>query len=104
MDYIYPLLAGFFITNGVPHFIKGITGQTHMTPFLRVSPAWLNIVWAFVNFVIGLWILKVSGMKFGELTSFNTHSIAFLIGVFAMGLSAAWLFSKPNARLPWHKD
>lgn len=32
-------LAGLFLINGVPHFVQGICGKPHMTPFARVSPA-----------------------------------------------------------------
>ena len=93
---IASFFAGFFIFNGLPHLTKGITGQTHMTPFKRVSSAYLNIIWAFVNIAIGsLLFIKSS-------TGFNLW--IFLVGGFLISMADAQLFSKPNARLPWHRD
>src|ERR1700721_613670 len=50
--YIYSLLAGLIGANGVPHFVKGITGQKHQTPFGKSSTAVVNVVWAWVNFAV----------------------------------------------------
>lgn len=50
------ILIGFFAgtiaTNGIPHFVKGITGQRHMTPFGQPSSALANVVWGWMNFVV----------------------------------------------------
>ena len=91
MPLIPSFFAGMFFANGLPHFIKGITGQTHMTPFKRVSDSYTNVIWAFVNFVIALLILGIDIW-------------GLVIGALAMSLMCAWLFSNPNAKLPWHKD
>jgi hypothetical protein len=101
---IYAFLAGMFLVNGIPHFVKGITGQTHMTPFKRVSSAKLNIFWAFINFYFGLLFMQLSGGHLGDITRLDSFAWAFLIGAIFMAWADAWLFSKPNARFPWHKD
>jgi len=88
--------AGLFLFNSLPHLIKGITGQTHMTPFKRVSSAYLNILWAFANIILGLLLLV------RPLT--GNAMWAFLVGGFFISMADAQLFSKPDARLPWHKD
>ena len=88
--------AGFFLFNSLPHLFKGITGQTHMTPFKRVSSPYLNLIWAFMNLVIGLLL------TLRPLTGINMW--VFLAGGFFISLADAQLFSKPNARLPWQKD
>ncbi|MEK7534105.1 MAG: hypothetical protein AAB600_02095 [Patescibacteria group bacterium] len=104
MELLYAFLAGLFLANGVPHFVKGITGQTHMTPFKRVSSASLNVIWGFVNFLIGFFFMNLSGESFRAIASLDSFSWSFMFGVVFMALSDAWLFSKPNARLPWQKD
>lgn len=98
------LFAGMFFANGVPHFVKGITGETHMTPFKRVSSPQLNIVWAFANYLIGYWILGVDPVTGMVNMPTGTNLWAFIVGAFMLSMTAAWLFSRPNARLPWHKD
>lgn len=53
------LLAGALAANGVPHFVKGVTGQRHMTPFKQPSSALGNVVWGWFNLVSAgaLWSL-----------------------------------------------
>lgn len=53
MELLWYFVAGFFLFNSVPHLVKGITGQTHMTPFKRISSPELNVVWSFTNIVLG---------------------------------------------------
>ena len=104
MILLYSLLAGMFLFNGVPHLIKGIIGQTHMTPFKRVSSPILNVIWAFINFLVGLYFMNLSGGNFNSIINLDTFSWSFIVGALFMTLADAWLFSKPNAKFPWHKD
>ncbi|HEY5601026.1 MAG TPA: hypothetical protein VIK81_02960 [Patescibacteria group bacterium] len=101
MELVWLFLSGSFLANGVPHFVKGVTGQAHMTPLKRVSSPMVNVVWGVVNFAIGVCLLiwgRVSPL------ANETNAIVFLVGVLAMGLACANLFSNPNAKFPWHKD
>lgn len=104
MNLLYAFLAGMFLANAIPHLVKGIAGQSHMTPFKRVSPAWLNVVWAFINVLLGLWFMGLSGGNFNDLIVLGVYSWSFMVGALFMALADANLFAKPNARLPWHKD
>ena len=104
MSIIQAFFAGFFLVNGLPHLIKGVTGQTHMTPFKRVSNSYLNIVWAFVNFILGIIILGINPVSGFVNLPTGISFWFFLIGGFVIAMMDAQLFSKPNARLPWHKD
>lgn len=104
MSAIQAFFAGMFLVNGMPHFIKGITGQTHMTPFKRVSNSYLNVIWAFGNFVLGLLILGTSSDTGLVNLPSGTNLWIFILGGFIMAIMCAWLFSNPNARFPWHRD
>ena len=109
MELLWYFLAGFFAWNGIPHFVKGITGQTHMTPFKRVSSPVLNVVWAAVNFIIALYLLGIASGN-GGLTlpwDANLRGVnfwAFLAGAVLVALYLANFWSNPKARLPWQKD
>lgn len=92
-----------FLVNGVPHFVSGVMGKTHMTPFAKDSSATLNVMWGFTNFLLGLWILAYSGYTITDALSLNAFSWGFLTGVIAMGIACALLFSNKNARFPWFK-
>jgi hypothetical protein len=54
---IFSFLAGLFGANGIPHFVKGVTGQKHQTPFGKPSSAVVNVAWGWFNFVVAalLW-------------------------------------------------
>ena len=92
---IQAFFTGMFLFNAIPHLVKGITGETHMTPFKRVSSPRLNIVWAFANIVLAVLLCK---------PMVGVEIWAFVAGGLFMSLANAWLFGKPNARFPWHKD
>lgn len=103
---VWYFLGGLFGFNAIPHLVKGITGQSHMTPFNRVSPPILNVVWAFANIIISSWILgNASGS--GDLVLPWTANLsglnlwAFLAGGLFISLADANLFGNPNAKLPW---
>ncbi len=96
---IAAFLAGIFLFNAIPHMVQGICGKSHMTPFSPKSGPATNVVWGWINILIGLWLLKISNVgmwKFGGW-------FAFCIGGFAISLSLAIFWSNPEARLPWHK-
>ena len=109
MQPLLDLVAGAFAANSIPHLVKGITGQRHMTPFARSSSAAVNVIWAFANIVLALLVLQAaSGREFFafptqmELAGINLW--AFLLGAFVTALWLAIFWSDPNARLPWHRD
>ncbi len=61
MSYILFFLFGFFAANGVPHFVKGITGEKHMTPFGKPSSAQVNVLWGTANFYVAFWMAYWAG-------------------------------------------
>ena len=109
MSMVWYFLGGLFAFNAIPHLVKGIAGQTHMTPFKRVSSPILNVIWAFINLLIAGWILGVASGNGGLVLPWavsvsGTDMWAFIVGGLFISLADANLFGKPNARLPWHKD
>jgi hypothetical protein len=50
--------AALFLTNGIPHFVKGICGDRFPTPFSKppgkgLSSPPLNVAWGIFNFLLG---------------------------------------------------
>jgi hypothetical protein len=103
MELILGFLSGAFFINSVPHLVTGINGKTHMTPFSKNSSAIVNIIWAFVNIIIGVWILNYSSHQIIDVFSMSNFAWSFWIGGLVMALAAAWLFGNKNARFPWFK-
>lgn len=109
LELLWYFLAGAFGINAVPHLVKGITGQTHMTPFKRVSGPVLNVVWGFTSAVLALYLLGLASGKGGfvipseaGLQGMNLWAAA--TGAFVNAAYLAYFWSNPKARLPWHKD
>ena len=54
--------AGAFLVNAVPHFVQGVSGRTFPSPFARPpgrgeSSPLINVLWGFVNLVVGYLLL-----------------------------------------------
>lgn len=108
MSLLWYFLAGFSAFNAIPHLVKGITGQTHMTPFAVVSSPVLNVVWSFANILFAFFFFGLAsggGMLVppwdAGLTDVNL--IVTLAGGFVCAAYLANFWSNPNARLPWQK-
>jgi hypothetical protein len=60
--YLIQFVAGLFLANGVPHFVQGISGHAFQSPFAsppgvgESSPV-VNVLWGFLNLVIGFALL-----------------------------------------------
>ena len=60
--YLIQFIAGLFLANGVPHFVQGISGNSFQSPFasppgVGESSAVVNVLWGFLNLVIGFALL-----------------------------------------------
>jgi hypothetical protein len=89
VTYLLFFLSALFVTNGVPHFVKGVTGERHMTPFGKPSSAPVNTVWGVANFYVAAWLWHL-GTR--HPTSFTICSLVVLAGVLLMGLISAFIW------------
>ncbi|MBA5804950.1 hypothetical protein [Rhizobium changzhiense] len=52
---IIHFIAAAFLTNGIPHFVNGVSGRRFRIPFAQgaklASPT-ANVVWGWANFLI----------------------------------------------------
>lgn len=90
------LFGGVFLTNGIPHFVSGVTGRPFQSPFATppgegLSSAMINALWGFANFFVAYLLIVRVGR-------FDLHApdnaLAFGIGVLAMGVISARLFGR----------
>lgn len=88
--YVFSFLAGLIGANGVPHFVKGITGQQHQSPFGKSSSAVVNVLWGWVNFVVAGFLLYYAHprVRHHELRSFALVAVGALLT--SLMLAAAW--------------
>lgn len=91
--YIYSLLAGLIGANGVPHFVAGILGQKHRTPFGQ-SSAVVNVVWGWANFLAACLLLW-----FAHTHAHRLRALALVaVGALVTGVILAGAFSKARQR------
>jgi hypothetical protein len=96
------LVAAFFsaafLFNAIPHLVQGICGKRHMTPFSPSSSPATNVVWAWINLVVGviIWSFLVTVPPTLQVW------LVFGLGGFVTSLGLAIFWTNPDARLPWH--
>lgn len=62
--YLAGFFAGLFLTNAIPHFVHGISGNRFPTPFAKppgkgLSSPTVNVLWALANLIIGYILFRV---------------------------------------------
>ena len=91
--YIAGFFAGGFLTNAVPHFVNGISGNPFPTPFAEppgkgLSSPLTNVLWALFNLLIGYLLLRVSKMN----SKNKPAMIIFFAGIVCMSIMLSIAF------------
>jgi hypothetical protein len=93
-NYVACFFAGIFLTNAVPHYIQGISGECFPTPFANppgvgLSSPLLNVLWALLNLVIGYFLFKA-----GKVSNKKWTILIFFIGIAIMSIHLSITFAK----------
>jgi len=77
--YLACFFAGMFLTNFVPHFVKGICGDRFPTPFAKppgkgLSSPLVNVLWSLLNLIIGYVLVRAIVACFAGLAVLSTMS------------------------------
>src|SRR5882757_768717 len=94
-NYIACFFAGMFLTNVVPHFVYGISGDRFPTPFAKppgkgLSSPTVNVVWALANLVVGYVLLRVGKVSSGDVLAL----LVFFAGIAAISIMSSVNFAK----------
>lgn len=86
--------AGLFLTNGIPHFVKGICGDRFPTPFAKppgkgLSSAPLNVAWGLFNFLLGALLALPAGLLKGTWAGW----CLFVAGAVLFSFWSSWSFA-----------
>ncbi len=90
--YLAYFFAGFFLANGVPHFVNGISGKRFPSPFASPpgrgeSPPPVNALWGLVNLVIGyVLVVGVGDFCFGLTRSVLMVGLGALLAAVILSL------------------
>jgi len=82
--FVAGLFAGMSLANVIPHYVKGVTGESFPTPFANppgkgLSSPMTNIIWALFNLLIGFGLFKFSKVSFNNELSLIPFFIGFMI-------------------------
>ena len=85
--YLAYFFAGFFLANGVPHFVNGISGKKFPSPFASPpgrgeSSPLVNALWGLANFFIGYTLI----FKVGDFHFAMTRDV-LMVGLGALVIS-----------------
>jgi hypothetical protein len=88
--------GGIFLANAVPHFVSGTMGRPFQSPFAKppgkgLSSSTVNVVWGFLNAVVGYLLVARVGVFNLRATS---HILAFGVGALLISLQAARHFGE----------
>ena len=90
--------GGAFLANAIPHFVSGLMGRPFQSPFAKppgqgFSSSTVNVLWGFLNIVIGYLLV----CRIGDFGLRNTGDVvAFGAGAFLIALLSARLFGRFN--------
>ena len=92
--YFSCFLAGAFLTNFVPHFVKGICGDKFPTPFAKPSgkgpsSPTVNVIWALFNLLVGYLLFRFARVSFEN----NLSMILFFLGISCMSIFSSITFA-----------
>jgi hypothetical protein len=94
--YIAYFFGGAFLANAVPHFVNGISGSPFQSPFASppgegLSSSTVNVLWGFLNLVIGYLLV----CRVGTFNLRSTRHVALLgVGVLLMAVMGAHSFGR----------
>ena len=97
--YVGCFFAGMFLTNVVPHFVHGVSGDRFPTPFANprgkgLSSPTLNVVWALFNLLMGYLLFR-----FGRVWSEGDLALAiFFAGIVAISIMMSVRFAEKQAK------
>jgi len=96
-EYIAGFFAGSFLSNVVPHFVHGISGDRFPTPFAHppgkgLSSPPVNVLWALFNMVIGYILFQVGKVGSGD----HLAVITFFAGIAVISILASVRFAKKH--------
>lgn len=97
-ELVRAFISAIFLFNAIPHLVNGLSGARFPSPFAKppgvgLSSPMVNVLWAWVNILLGFFIGFYQSNAFATLNS----SLVFFAGGMLLSLSLAWHFGKINS-------
>jgi len=93
--FLAAFFAGGILSNAIPHFVQGISGNKFPTPFSKphgrgLSSPLVNTLWALFNLVIGYFLFLVSHVSLQN----KLLLLVFFIGFLEISIWSSINFTK----------
>ena len=94
--YLAYFFGGAFLANAIPHLVNGISGNPFQSPFasppgVGLSSSMSNVLWGFVNIVVGyLLVCRVGNFDLRK----TPHVLTFGAGALVMAVMLARVFGR----------
>jgi len=98
IDLVSYFFGGAFLANAIPHAVSGLMGQPFQSPFAKppgegVSSSTTNLLWGFLNLVVGYLLV----CRVGDFDLRATDDVVALgLGALLLGLMIARHFGRFN--------
>jgi len=94
-QYLAAFFSGAFLSNAIPHFVKGVCGDKFPTPFSKppgkgLSTPFVNVLWGSLNIIIGYVLRHTSMIKPGN----HPGMAVFFVGFVLMAIIASKNFAE----------
>jgi hypothetical protein len=91
--YLAAFFAGFFLTNTIPHFVNGVSGDPFPSPFADppgkgLSSPLVNVLWACFNLLVGYLLFRASKIS----SKTNWLLLVLFIGIVLAGIMLSMTF------------
>ena len=96
-NYLSGFFAGAILTNFVPHFVKGVSGDPFPTPFSKphgkgLSSPMVNVLWALFNLLIGYILFRLA-----KISLVNNLSMGiFFAGIALLSIWSSYAFARKD--------
>ena len=89
MEYALLFIAGVIFTNGIPHFVNGISGKKFYLPprGIKIGSATVNVLWGWFNFVLASGLVAIA-------LEWNTKTIVHASSILSGLLVCALILAK----------
>jgi uncharacterized membrane protein len=98
-DYVAAFFAGAVLANVVPHFVKGVSGESFPTPFAKppgkgLSSPTVNVVWALFNLLVAYPLFLVGRISQAD----RLTLLVFFAGIAVISVIASRTFANRHAK------
>lgn len=96
LDLVSYFFGGGFLANAAPHFVSGVIGKPFQSPFAKppgegLSSSTVNVLWGFLNLIVG-YVLVCRVGDFGLRSTSDVTALG--LGILLIGLLCARLFGR----------